>query len=337
MAARFRSSWAAFAILLLGAELQASASSAQDDVPARLKELWGGLGTFRVSSTESPLNAQIVPGRGKPAIRYEVAYGAGGRRMLRSRTPDLKGPIFQWRCEDGKRGYRIRSFDGCDDLLDAVFIENQKGVGDTYLGTMCQVLWVLMPGGKPLTAHLQDGAKIEEQKAGDGSTVPVLVGTHKGMQMRCELDPRHDYLPRVIDLKDFMKVEVTRFERKSGRWFPVAGTTRYTFPGAKQADEFVVDEFAINEELPETTFRPKPTPGCVIVDETTGKTTVEGGPAARDDLERKRRNASVAPPAPKAPLTAQTDPPRSPWPWVIGLGSAGALAVVGLVVLRSRS
>ncbi len=36
MAARFRSSWAAVAILLLGAELQAYASLAQDDVPARL-------------------------------------------------------------------------------------------------------------------------------------------------------------------------------------------------------------------------------------------------------------------------------------------------------------
>ena len=89
-----------------------------------------------------------------------------------------------------------------------------------------RLLWLLtpfgtlFPVGKPLHLHSDDGAKLEISRDPTGQpTVTLFI--ERGNQ-HFELDPEYNYLPKRVT-GDSQDIDVTKFVKENGRWFPVEG------------------------------------------------------------------------------------------------------------------
>jgi len=191
-----------------------------------------------------------------------------------------------------------------------------------------------MPGGKPLYTYLDEGAKLEPDLAEGRRDGAVVVFNHNKLEVRCKLDPDHDWLPRQITMSSgAMDLIVERFGRDSGRWFPLSGTNALFPKAGGRKSIFKIDHLALNRPLPDSLFAMPPlTPGVIVSDETTHKGEIVGGLEARKALDaRVPRTTS------KAPLTAAREPESLPWSWGIAGVAALILILVGFLVRRNRT
>ena len=318
--------WPSVLILLVAVTPSAHAGPiSREELRDQLKDAWAGL--------ESVSFRSIERSDGGPRVdqEYDFALASGGRSAYHGMN-DVEGRpkrVEDVR-EDGKRLYQVSSFRGHPGSTESVSISNQRSTSEQYRGGMFRALWAFLPGGKPIHAWL-DGAAISYPE-GDKPDGLVRVATIHGKRpLILDLDPRHDYLPRRVDLVGKQTIVVEEFARDSGRWFPARGHSTERLGDAVEDARmtFVVDRLRINRPIDPARFGPPPAPeGGMIVDHVQGKRQYVGGTSARDAAVNKY----IGEPAQSARLVADTSARGFPWSWLL----VGTSAVVLLLLLFAR-
>lgn len=272
------------AAVLLGAWAPAWAQS-PDRARLRetLKALWDGIETLEFESDQT--FPDLADGPPKPTspfpdLRSTFRYQMPNRFAFSSyfTRPKVDKPSLLDYRYDGQRLHRIvRAGDDMGSPIDQVIIDKQVGGPGEYTGILNHALIAWMPGSKPAYAQLDDGARLEFVADGERGEQTWLVGTDRNVrQFRAELDPEHDWLPRRVEFVDgHTRLDVTKFGRDNGRWFPVEGkgTRRHTAEGAEdERTEFRVTLLKINRPLPDGCFAVPPLPkGARVVDQTNDR------------------------------------------------------------------
>jgi hypothetical protein len=310
-------------------------------VASRLRDYWNSIEDLEVTGEEyeSDRPDSLELDKSKPRQRWSFILGSGGRRAAKSILFNPDGTtvgLYQF-FEDGKKIITIVPFEDDPASVASIVIKKQTDTNDDYKGAMNNFLWLWTPGGRPLHSRIADGAELERTRAGDGSDVFSLYFQHRGARVRCELDPKRNWLARKVETPGgFLIWEATRFERHGGLYFPVEGTYSQCVPPSKTPQRIFIriKEVALNRHIASTTFNPpEPTDGVLVRDEIKGRTTVVGGVEARDRL--------VALHGLRLPPMAETGRPNSPKQrvllWSILLAGSLTMAVfLGRKLLRRR-
>jgi len=309
-----------------------AAPPTRDQLRATLKQLWDSIETLEFRTEEYNAGKDGVPDPSRGYSRFEFAMGSGARRALKSLAirPDGEQLMEDVR-EDGKKQYGIQWAPDGSGVINQLSIRNQADTSENYSGGMSHPMYLLMPFGKPLHVHIDEGAAVEPFKDPDGKERIAVVFKARGNDVRNELDESHDWLPRRQLIAGVSDMVVTRFERADGRWFPVEGKVTDMQP--ERYLVFKVSNLRLNGPLPKTTFDPTSlkTKGTLVVDSTKRGARVVGGMEARKRFEEEHL------PRPKpssGPLTASPDPDEFPWRTVILVGSIGVILAGLLVAFR---
>jgi len=213
---------------------------------------------------------------------------------------------------DGERGYSlIWSPTGEPKAVLTVTETANRGLKrafapDLVLGLRLQLL------PEPVTALLQlPGARLAPRDDGlsDAERKVEIDGfssvTNAALHLSLSLDTEHDFLPRRIAIyrggmptnEWYMIWEVREFMRvrdgvaNADRWFPRSAT----FTQVCGVHQLEVSEASVNVPIPVGKFRPEPSLGTTVIDDTArgeGRVYVVGGIRKAD--ERVRRSADLA-------------------------------------------
>jgi hypothetical protein len=330
----------AAALLSLALAVPATLVAAQSDLKTtrdNLKQLWDSLESVQFRCEEFNADKVGRPERTKGFTRYDLILGSGGRRSVTVTAvrPEGEKVVMNFR-EDGRRKVGIDLLPGKSDVVDKVYVSNQRDTHNDYESVMCPPLWIITPGGKPLYSHLDAGGILDFRSGGG---YPVLTFNHKGKNVRCELDPRHDWLPRRVVIEGFSDLVVSSFAFENGRYFPERGIQTYTFKQKDNVSAFVVDGLRINRPVSESNFKAPPlSEGTLIVDKNADKAVIKGGLEARARLTGEEYVTVRSTQDATGSIEASTDPERFPWGRVLVVLFALSLLVIGVITLRkSRS
>ena len=179
--------------------MRANADSAQPDfdmIERMLRESWNSLATLAFRCEEFGLDEAGRRNYSQPTQRLDWLFGEGDRLSLTTSQVETGGSETHVSLtrQDGRRQYAIMPFDGYPGSISDVYISAQKDTRGFYSGRMCAVLWLIMPGGRPPHVHLEQNGSLAIVKAGGRDSV-VLSSTHRGLPVRCTLDPDHDWMP----------------------------------------------------------------------------------------------------------------------------------------------
>jgi hypothetical protein len=280
------------------------------------------------------------------STQHRLAIASGGRYLVQSYLLARDGrrePVID-HCTDGLKTYRLHPLKSHPGVVDAMSVANSKSTSDSYSDAMDAMIWILMPGGKRLHRWLDEGAEfaVEPDENGVDKYVVRFPFRFKSNPVRCELDPRHDWLPRAIDVGESgkaMRIRVAKFTEQGGRFFPSEGeVTEIAGRGTTITRRLVVHSAAINQPLEAGLFKPQGVlPGTLVMDYQKGGWSVPGGIEARKAFEARyiaptdSESSGEAP----APLRAEQTPPG--WPVAPILGGSALLLLASLVVYRHRN
>lgn len=271
------------------------APTRQDEASA-LRQLWDSLNTLELTCEEFDLDAQGNRDPSRPFMTHEFRLKKPGRYTydLRMIRPGGQREVMESLRGDGRVRTAIRSFPGSNGEIAALHMKNQESTDERYEDAKFSVLWLVMPGGRPLASYLESGATLTRAEK-CGPTHYLLEARHGESPLRCILDASRDWLPIRVELESRRRKffwEATRFAREGHRWFPVEG--RFTAPTSEgtRLKGFAVPSFALNRLVDDGLFAaPDPPVGVEVVDEVSGKSFVKGGREAG-----VRRQATYAPP-----------------------------------------
>ena len=288
-----------------------------------LKQLWDSLESVAYREEDHNLDDKGKLNDDLGYTRYDVVLASGGRRAITVTAVRPKGEeIIGRNREDGRLSYGFTPSPGGGDRVDRLVISNQENTAESWSGTMWMSMWILTPGGKPVYAYLDSGAKVAASSDPEHPDRVTLTANFRGNEFQCELDPDHDWLPVKIAIAGgFTVIEVEEFTRDHGRWFPLSGVNATTVDGKTTRTAFRVDQPRINRPLADDTFaRPTPIPGAFVNDKTINKGEIVGGLSALKKLQEEdaARASKVA--VTTRIATASRDPEPSPWPWILGGG-----------------
>jgi hypothetical protein len=313
-----------------------------DDVAVSLETLARGIDTIAFHSSEAVFGRGHAPNR---VEEYDIAVGSGGRYCFDSLTISADGSrrITSWH-EDGVRAYASRTFPAFADVVEAVEIQPVRSSPTKYNGTMCRALWLVLPAGKTPAQHLKSGATLGQEHDKSGNPVTVLQFHRNQVPVRCELDAGHDWLPRRVNVGKGLEIEVTRFQRANGQWFPAEGRSQEALHSSEgirtTTSEFRISRLRINESLTNSIFGlPKIEDGVAVIDTITGERRNQGSADALKLRREKYRTPpdenSAVTDSNAAPLRVPRDPPRDPWAFGILGVSVGVILVVSARRLKS--
>jgi hypothetical protein len=257
------------------------------DLRERLKQFWDSMATFEFTSDEYTIPEHGGRTDGLYLIRTRFIKGLDGRSAIKqsSIAPGGHEKIFHELRNDGVRSHGIVRLKN-HDIISELVTSNAQGNELEYKGAMCYLLWILLPGGRPIYTRLDTGGDTDARMI-EGRETLILNFTHKGLLVSCFLDPEHDWLPRRVEIggEPRQEITVTRFSRVDGRWIPAEGT--YTGIGPDRRG-YKVTSFRVNHAVAMDAFEPPPVPdGARVFDETTSKGYFKGGPVARDRFVKK--------------------------------------------------
>lgn len=308
-----------------------SAPPTRQELRDTLKQHWDSIETLEFQCEESNANEKGEPDRSRGYNRFYFAMGSGARRAskLFAVYPDREVLAEDVR-EDGKKHYAIQWAPDKSGKIDQLFIKNQEDTNERFTGPMSQPLSLLMPFGKALHAHLDDGAEIESAGASPGQSRVAIVFKDQGHPVRLELDEAHDWLPKRMLTEKITDVKVTRFEHVDGRWFPAEGHVHD--PPSKHS-HFKATNIHFNRPLPATTFSAASlkNDGMIVTDSTKKSARIEGGTAARERLAAEHL---PKPFTTRVPVTASAEPTE--FPWRAGIATVSVLAILAAGVLTWR-
>ncbi len=327
-----------------------SAGPDLNEVRRVLKLSWDSLATLSYRLEEYELDERGERDRTMPTIQTDWYLGEGNRIAMSRRTMSPGGTVsfFSSVRQDGRRRYDITPFRGHPDSISRVTITAQKETRDSYAEITNSLAWLMTPGGRPLTAHLDAGGSLEIEDVGARQRV-VLLSREREKPLRCFLDPEHDWVPRRVELgtgDTMIYFQARRFVQEQGHWFPAEGT--YLSPTVNgplgkssifyKRRGFTVSAISVNARLEESLFTLPPLPrGAGVRDDVKGTSYYVGGTrAARKQLEdRYAPHDSVAVSDQSAvPVQASTDPAPNYLPAVIGGLSAAVLCTAGVLACR---
>ncbi len=321
----------------------AGPTPSRQELRETLKLLWDSLDSVSVRCDEWDLDESGQRDALQGFSRFDLLFASGGRRTFRLSTVRPEGDKTSeswsesWR-EDGRRTIGIIYDPGSQHKIKQVVIRNQVNTADNYQGVMCNLLWLLMPGGTPLYTRIDEGVTIGPVSGeAPKGLVPVIYPGQWGRPVRCELDPAHDWLPaRIVMEGGDMDLQVDEFRLVDGRWFPVSGHNRSQFQGKSKTSAFAVDQVAINRPVPLSAFDlPELPAGILLIDKTRNQARVVGGasvkpsPAVATRIPDSRRSADP-------PVQASVELERTPWRGIIFGIAVLALAAAGFFALRYR-
>ncbi len=212
----------------------------------------------------------------------------GGKFVLEVDSFDgkMERSIYRVR-EDGRKKYRL-SEDRAGAIMD-VFVDNALSTEKHYRGMMCDALWAIMPAGKFLDRHLDEGAELFLDGTGEQRGDVMIRIRDEKREIECKLDQNHDWLPREVRVtqngKTSLDLAITKFAMTDGHWFPAEGysTLNYTHQGQNHTETrtFVIHDVRINSVVSDERFVLPDLPrGTTINDLTTGKRKILGGAIA---------------------------------------------------------
>lgn len=278
-----------------------------------------------------------------------VVIASGGKYFVRTFLHTNEGVRQQVAHEgaDGDKAFRITPIPGKPDIANEVTVFNSPSTNDTYVGGMNEFLWLLMPGGKRLNRWLDEGAELTVDRNDDGSDRYVVEFTFRfySNPVRCELDPAHDWLPRVVVVgksRKALQIHVTRYKLVEGRFIPSEADVFKKSPSGKESSRrFLLRSTAINGAVDPGIFKPRGlVAGTQIDDEDTGKSRIHGGNSRtrlaflEQYYQTSRTKATKADVAPVEPLRAERNPAE--WPVVPILGASVALLLASILVMYRR-
>jgi hypothetical protein len=309
-----------------------SAPPTRQELRDTLKQHWDSIETLEFQCEESNANEKGEPDRSRGFTRLYFAMGSGARRAAKTYAvyPDREVLAEDVR-EDGKKRYGIQWAPDQSGKIDQLFITNQEDTNERFTGPMSRLLYLLMPFGKALYAHLDDGAKIEAVGASPGPSRVAILFKDQDHPVRLELDEAHDWLPSRMVMENINDVTVTRFERIDGRWFPVEGHEYEVI--RKRHTVFKASNIHFNRPIPATTFSAASlkNDGMIVSDSTKKSARIVGGMEAREKLAAEHL---PKPATPRVPITASTEPTE--FPWRAGIATISVLAILAAGVLTWR-
>ncbi|WP_165070482.1 LolA family protein [Paludisphaera rhizosphaerae] len=340
-------------ILAVGVVMFAVVPHSSAKEPASREEIRDAIARWWDSTDSIDATFELTRSDDGPERVYQedrVAIASGGKYFVRSFFIGRDGQRVQATNQgaDGDKAFRITPLPGKPDIADTVTVLNSPCTNDTYVGGMDELLWLLMPGGKRLNRSLDDGAELTVDRNDDGSDRYVVEFTFrfKSNPVRCELDPAHDWLPRVVEVgkpRKALQIHVTRYKLVEGRFIPSEADVFNKSPSGKESSSrFLLRSVSVNGDLDPGIFKPKGlVAGTQIDDEDTGKSRIHEG-NARTRLAFLERYY----PKPKTgamkddvkslePLRAERTP--SEWPVVPILGVSGLLLLASIFVHRRRA
>ncbi len=320
----------------------------REDVRAALARWWEAVDTIEVDydrlTPSEDDDVQVV------YQQYHLAKAPGGKYSTRAEhlLPDGGVKVIMNERTDGRRVYQVMTVPGSPDVTDYVNIMYSKSATDLYKGPMSDLLWIIMPGGRPLHKRLDNGAEfaIEPNESGEDDTYTIRFDdSGNGLSpVRCELDPRHDWLPRRVSLGEppMYSVKVERYTRDHGIEFPAEGeVTLLNRSNARVSYRFLVRRLSLNEPVSDDQFGvPGVVTGTLLMDQTKRQNSVEGGSGARQAFMAKYRPELPSVGPPPSPIVAERAPRTSWVPTVLIIGSAvilGSLLYIRLRDLKTRA
>lgn len=259
--------------LMIRDDPPAPVAAAEEPLPTRdrvrdaLKSWWDSMETLAFRDEEFPLDGDGRLDRERGGILIDYAHGRGDLRAVAHKVirPDGSEVLMQERRINGAEEiYLVADTERGGQIVSAN-VGPADGDRDHYRGEMGVILSLFLPLSVPdrvvipLHVHLDRGAPLEIGRDADGRPTATLVIGRGPASSRLDLDLDHGWLPRRV--RGPMDVDVTRFTRVAGHWFPAEGTFRHPGPSDEARRRgFVVRGLRINQPLPESRFRLTETP-----------------------------------------------------------------------------
>lgn len=277
---------------------------------------------------------------------YHLALTSGGKYSAKGvrAVHDGSRDVFINERTDGKLQYQ----QGGDSISEGdvsrfITVGNTRSTPDLYHGSMNDIFWLILPGGRPLHKLLDDESEFLVEPQAEGPVkyiVSFSAWSAKNNPVRCELDPEHDWIPMRVEVGSRRQyvVEVDRFRRVKGLFFPTEGrTTSIGKDGAPVAGHFLVRRLDVNESIDPKLFGPPGVvPGTLVMDQVRGTNYSQGGLKGREAFDKKYGLPSSSHESEadsRRPLSADPNPPASILPTIFFLASA---LVVALAVYLRR-
>lgn len=264
-----------------------------EEVERRIRVLAESLETVRFVAEEFSLDADGGPVE-PPFQRFEYSGARGGRRRVRATSPYRGREVTTvWYYEDGEHRHDVEHLADDADRISSVRIRDQVDSDDRYSELMNGAMSLYMPRGRTLEGLLDDGGVIRSDRSGSEPAwvMEVPVGEH---QLRIELDPEHDWLPRKVGIAGFHEDVCTRFDRVNGRWFPVEGRSWAQHGGETESRGFRVTSLSLNHAVDPADFAPRLGEGVLVTRVERGMIVGEyvGGSESRGAKEARIRSES---------------------------------------------
>jgi RNA polymerase sigma factor (sigma-70 family) len=242
-----------------------------------LKEWWDGIKTLEFRDVTCNIYGDSLPILEGEHRLVEVVLGEGNKRSVTHGTllNDGKVRVVQEKRDNGTTQFYLLSNAENPDRITSVTITDQRNTRDKYHDEMGTLLWLLTPstsglGGAcmPLHLHIDNPDTVSKIEIGRDANGKPTVGMFLSYgSQRYELDPDHDYLPRRVT-GTINDINVTKFARQNGRWFPVEGVVTHRLAAGEVVREaFVVQGLKINQPIPDSRFEmPVDSDGIRVLD-----------------------------------------------------------------------
>lgn len=297
------------------APLRSHAQDAASDVRRQIEASWRDFDSFECRSIE---RVEGQPGRADSTKTIDFAWRVEGRSSWSSVSQREGRLLSQDIREDGSRRTFVSYFDTPPKAIQGLRISSMRSTPGSYGDMMFSGLWMFLPGGKTIAAHLKGGASLVNAGWARSPRWTLKVQSTP-YSFECLLDQGHQFLPRELTARSAESVQhtvVDRFEQANGSWYPAEGSTRFTFTKTELAPfalTFRLEAVAINQPIPSTRFRWTDRPdGIDVDDQIEGTLTSVGGKLARLKLLKQHPQPKHAPPTGE-PIRVPADAAASRW------------------------
>lgn len=329
---------AAFQLTYNGPLVTAGQVLDRPELKSRLRQLWDSLDTLEYRCESYKIGYFGRPDEANRII-YENAIGPQGRWA--SKVFFVKdgnaSQLMQDIRADGKREIVLQYIPGSSEVVEQVRVSNLQDRSSVFGDPMNEVLWLFVPGGKPLHERLDRDVELSID---DEKRTVVGIDIDAERHVNCSLDPARDWLPTHVHLRAGeveVDYDVERFGSDNGRWFPVEGRMR-TRGDREELRHFVVTSLRINRGIKDSAFTMPDNleKGVAILDQTSKvRSRIVGGEEARNRFVAKYGSSFVKQ-SEGEPLVAPRDPPEIPLSGVIATVSLLLILIAATVHFRGK-